>query len=593
MSDGCEVPNNNTTVLKQGRSCPLFGEVPAKLTSEYWRDCCKKIEEHIYPDDIEDQDALHGRYKILVMMGHLTPGDPEWLNRLLKHPGMEDKLPLDDDLPLSEDQVKNLHVDVKDVSRFMELQKKFCGFYEMNHHSEIEDHMLPPFTVHKSLGNGAFSIVEAVELVHEVDAQKKTRYARKRPRADDCNSGLKDELDTLKSMGHHHHVVRYVGSYQHARRINILLYPEASHGNLTNYLKWNTFLERAKKMVLNKSFGCLLTGLGFLSTTMRHKDIKPDNILIHGRNVLYTDFGSAYTFTKGVNGSITSRTAPGKVNWMYAAPEVHMLNGTRDVKTDLFSLGCVFAEIITVLSEKQVADLHEIVGGSYGTSVSKLHAWLDGLPQNNDLSIPVTWCKRMTQQERSERPKIPMFVQEVKEQCREKDILGKFFCQDCLDKPDNELPMVVEEVDESERQDVSMGKKTTLVKDINSYGLPALSRAALRRQINEVKKLLEEKQELEKTDPNERATALHWAVEGGDAEIVECLLDKGANVNAQNPFVGSPLSWAVQKGSTNVVDLLLKRNADVKVKNTMGSTALHLAAQKGYMQLTAAAKVLV
>ncbi len=71
---------------------------------------------------------------------------------------------------------------------------------------------------------------------------------------------------------------------------------------------------------------------------------------------------------------------------------------------------------------------------------------------------------------------------------------------------------------------------------------------------------------------------------GGHAEIVQLLLDKGADVNEthdggatalQGAAMGPPPLGQGGKGNVEVVKLLLGRGAEVNAKDGMGSTALH------------------
>lgn len=83
-------------------------------------------------------------------------------------------------------------------------------------------------------------------------------------------------------------------------------------------------------------------------------------------------------------------------------------------------------------------------------------------------------------------------------------------------------------------------------------------------------------------DPNVRgrkgATALWYAALSGRAEVVQLLVDHGANLNVQEE-VGhsSPLDSAASLGHIAVVEVLLNAGADVKTTRPFG-TALHSAA---------------
>ena len=78
--------------------------------------------------------------------------------------------------------------------------------------------------------------------------------------------------------------------------------------------------------------------------------------------------------------------------------------------------------------------------------------------------------------------------------------------------------------------------------------------------------------------------ALHWAALKGRTETVALLLDRGANVHA---YDDSALRWAVLNGHTDTVALLLDRGADVRADD---DCALHWAAKYGHTDIVALLK---
>ncbi|KAI9851742.1 MAG: hypothetical protein M1824_002490 [Vezdaea acicularis] len=153
----------------------------------------------------------------------------------------------------------------------------------------------------------------------------------------------------------------------HTRHLYAMLMPVAD-GNLADFLEhWgNTPLcpEKASSM---DTLICwpkqLADGLNYLhnhpsGTLVRHNDIKPSNLLLQGSTILYADFGLSRMFDTGE--ATTTYTPAVSFTKLYSAPEV--VDGPRRRSSDIFSLGCVFSEILTVFLGKSVAEAAKFRG---------------------------------------------------------------------------------------------------------------------------------------------------------------------------------------------------------------------------------------
>ncbi|MDR0590302.1 MAG: ankyrin repeat domain-containing protein [Puniceicoccales bacterium] len=88
---------------------------------------------------------------------------------------------------------------------------------------------------------------------------------------------------------------------------------------------------------------------------------------------------------------------------------------------------------------------------------------------------------------------------------------------------------------------------------------------------------------------NNGKTALHYAAKNGHKNVVQFLLDNGADVNAGAKGGlnegRTALHYAAENGHKKVVRFLLDNGADEKIKDGQGKTALHYAAEGGQFDI--------
>ncbi|KAJ3189471.1 hypothetical protein HDU85_003102 [Gaertneriomyces sp. JEL0708] len=86
-----------------------------------------------------------------------------------------------------------------------------------------------------------------------------------------------------------------------------------------------------------------------------HHDIKPANILVDSntKRIIFADFGIARICADGTTAHCASGT------FEYSSPEQQSCLGLTNRKSDVFSLGCVMAELLCILCDVTIRDFRE------------------------------------------------------------------------------------------------------------------------------------------------------------------------------------------------------------------------------------------
>ena len=81
-------------------------------------------------------------------------------------------------------------------------------------------------------------------------------------------------------------------------------------------------------------------------------------------------------------------------------------------------------------------------------------------------------------------------------------------------------------------------------------------------------------------------TALHFAAENGDTDVVKFLVDHGADVKAQDTVLSrSAIHFAAENGNLECIKYLTEKGADLQDKDSFGATALHYAAKSNHLDI--------
>lgn len=116
-----------------------------------------------------------------------------------------------------------------------------------------------------------------------------------------------------------------------------------------------------------------------------------------------------------------------------------------------------------------------------------------------------------------------------------------------------------------------------------------LMAAAHAGDLAQVQRLLAAGADVNVRDENGWSALMHACynaeLKRGFADVVQALIDAGADIEAPIGYGVRPLMLAAGYGETAVVEALLKAGADVQAKNEGGYTALMMVKQKHYVDV--------
>ena len=111
----------------------------------------------------------------------------------------------------------------------------------------------------------------------------------------------------------------------------------------------------------------------------------------------------------------------------------------------------------------------------------------------------------------------------------------------------------------------------------DNHGWTALQIAVSMQKIQIIELLIEKGADVDKPGPH-NWTALYIAISRGHYDVCEILLDAGAKILAND------LPEASRNGDTDICELLLSKGASIDRKSADGNTALHRACADGHVQ---------
>ena len=274
-------------------------------------------------------------------------------------------------------------------------------------------------------------------------------------------------LTRLARVARNDHLIKVKGTYSDRKHLVMLLEPVADT-NFKDYLSRgfkSILTDKTEKRTFQTYFGCLANTIRYLhgpDVEILHKDIKPENVLLKGRHLILTDFGTAFDWSK-TSQSMTHSNAKDPRTPRYQSPEVAHA-GEFHRASDIWSLGVLYLEMITVLRGKELTEMDAFfkTQGSHQTAIyanlesamnwfEVLRSSSEGSPLDNE---PLVWVKKMLNRVRENRPSAEVLYEEIIN-FQDSSYCGKC-CRDTDTDSDSETATQseVDPFDELDRQEV-------------------------------------------------------------------------------------------------------------------------------------------
>ncbi|OJD29450.1 ankyrin-1 isoform x3 [Diplodia corticola] len=418
-----------------------------------------------------------------------------------------------------------------------------------------------PLRFIRHLGYGGSAVVDAVQGKYSGMV-----YARKsfyhRGNAARINS-FRQELELLKNL-QHRHLVRYIGSYTDPKWIAFTMIPVAE-GDLSSWLPTHLGDPRIQEF-----FGCLASAVAYLHTEkVRHKDIKPHNVLVSHNGIFLSDFGTSNQW-KDSDKSATEGAVAYAFTKRYAPLEV-LTNERRSRASDIFSLGCIFLELISAFCGQSADDLRQYLLQTwtgvdlYADNEEAVEEWVEHLKRKNlpeaHLSI-LDMTHSMMDADKNKRPGALTLVDCIL------NLGPEYACRQCHQEPILQY----------------LESKGVRVSEPHARG-PALCEAAVKGNLDIFQNLLKVTDDLSCTIrfQRERRTPVDIAALLDHDKIVQSFLSHCRH-NDICPDTTNPLRLAISSHSNRSVKILLAFRADSYAAPQGLQSDLYHAAYRGSLE---------
>ena len=258
---------------------------------------------------------------------------------------------------------------------------------------EVDKHVLRRYDIAQKLGKGAYGIVWKA-----VDKKSKETVALKKifdafQNATDAQRTYR-EVIFLQQMGEHENIVQLQNVLKSDNNKDLYLVFEYMETDLHAVIRANILQEVHKQYIMYQA----LKALKYMhSAKLVHRDLKPSNLLLNSeclmkvadfglaRSLLYEDaMGSASADARDV---LTDYVA---TRW-YRAPEILLGSNSYGKSVDMWSLGCIFGEMLGgkplfpgANTLNQLERVGQVIGAPDSVEIEKLNSpftleMLDGM----------------------------------------------------------------------------------------------------------------------------------------------------------------------------------------------------------------------
>ena len=194
------------------------------------------------------------------------------------------------------------------------------------------------------LGHSSYAYIDAICPNTDTTLPASLVYARKVIKI--TGSGDREKLlesarieFTIHRRLKYRHIVSVLELYQYNNRLAVIM-EQIADSDLAEYLRNTDELsddndrKETRRSVMRNWPGCLIQALDYLhEMKIKHKDIKPANILVMGGQVLLADFGISKDL---IDQETTASIIQDIGTLLYCAPEVLLDNQRRGQATDVF-----------------------------------------------------------------------------------------------------------------------------------------------------------------------------------------------------------------------------------------------------------------